>query len=68
MKLIWNSDFFNSNFQSHPALSENVKQQTEETVKWCQELKDQVTVMENRIRFEFFSFSNSILRKEMELF
>ncbi|PAV61533.1 hypothetical protein WR25_09856 [Diploscapter pachys] len=36
--------------EPHPALSEDVKQQTEGTVKWCQELKDQVTVMENRIR------------------
>ncbi|PAV60304.1 hypothetical protein WR25_19181 [Diploscapter pachys] len=36
--------------EPHPALPEDVKQQTEETAKWCQELKDQVTVMENRIR------------------
>ncbi|XGW29527.1 hypothetical protein V3C99_008953 [Haemonchus contortus] len=32
------------------AVTDDMKSQTEGTLKWCQQLKEQVTVMENRIR------------------
>ncbi|VDO20996.1 unnamed protein product [Heligmosomoides polygyrus] len=32
------------------AVNDDMKSQTEGTLKWCQQLKEQVTVMENRIR------------------
>ncbi|CAJ0602506.1 unnamed protein product [Cylicocyclus nassatus] len=33
-----------------PPVNDDLKAQTEGTMKWCQQLKEQVTVMENRIR------------------
>ncbi|VDM70284.1 unnamed protein product [Strongylus vulgaris] len=32
------------------AVNDDLKAQTEGTMKWCQQLKEQVTIMENRIR------------------
>ncbi|WKY05539.1 hypothetical protein Q1695_006055 [Nippostrongylus brasiliensis] len=36
--------------QTAPAIADDMKSQTEGTLNWCQQLKEQVTVMENRIR------------------